>query len=80
MTRDGGKGENDLHCNPLRLRSPGSPLLGLNRESMESNFDASQVTRFKTWGEAPLKISQLSMATNPLCFEFFRCLVDVLQS
>ena len=51
MTRDGGKEENHLHCNPLR--SPGTPLVGLNRESMVSNFDASQVTRFKTWGEAP---------------------------
>ena len=51
MTRDGGKGENDLHCNPLR--SSGTPLVGLNRESMESNFDVSQFTRYKTWGEAP---------------------------
>ena len=46
-----GKGENDLHSNPLS--SPGTPSVGLNRESMESNFDASQATRFKTWGEAP---------------------------
>ena len=51
MTRDREKGENDLHSNPLS--SPGTPSVGLNRESMESNFDASQVTRFKTWGEAP---------------------------
>ena len=51
MTRDRGKGENDLHSNPLS--SPGTPSVGLNRESMESNFDASQATRFKTWGEAP---------------------------
>ena len=51
MPRDRGKGENDLHSNPLS--SPGTPSVGLNRESMESNFEASQVTRFKTWGEAP---------------------------
>ena len=27
-----------------------------------------------------LKIKALSMAIIPLCFEFFRCRVDVLQS
>ena len=52
MTRGRGKGENDLHSNPLS--SPGTPSVGLNRESMESNFDASQVTRFKL-GERLLK-------------------------
>ena len=26
------------------------------------------------------RAKQLSMATIPLCFEFFRCRVDVLQS
>ena len=39
--------ENGVHYNPLW--SPGTPLVGLNQESMGSNFDASQVTRFKTW-------------------------------
>ena len=29
---------------------------------------------------APKSAKQLSMATIPLCFEFFRCCVDVLQS
>ena len=29
---------------------------------------------------APKRAKQLSMATIPLCFEFFRCRVDVLQS
>ena len=29
---------------------------------------------------APKRAKQLSMATMPLCFEFFRCCVDVLQS
>ena len=29
---------------------------------------------------APTRAKQLSMATIPLCFEFFRCRVDVLQS
>ena len=29
---------------------------------------------------APKRAKQLSMATIPLCFEFFRCLVDILQS
>ena len=50
MTREGGggEGENNLHCNPLR--SPGTPLVGLNRESMESTLTH---LRFKTWGEAP---------------------------
>ena len=42
-----GDRENCVHYNPLR--SPGTPLVGLNQESMGSNFDASQVTRFKTW-------------------------------
>ena len=42
-----GDRENQVHCNPLG--SPGTPLVGVNRGSMESNFDASHVTRFKTW-------------------------------
>ena len=45
-----GDGKFDMHCNPLG--SPGTPLVGLNRESMESNFadfDISEVTRFKNW-------------------------------
>ena len=29
---------------------------------------------------APKRAKQLSMATIPLCFEFFRCSVDVLQT
>ena len=29
---------------------------------------------------SPKRAKQLSMAAIPLCFEFFRCLVDVLQS
>ena len=29
---------------------------------------------------SPTRAKQLSMATIPLCFEFFRCRVDVLQS
>ena len=29
---------------------------------------------------SPKRAKQLSMATIPLCFEFFRCRVDVLQS
>ena len=28
---------------------------------------------------APQRAKQMSMATIPLCFEFFRCRVDVLQ-
>ena len=47
MTRDGGDRENEVHCNPLG--SPRTPLVGLNLERMESNFDASQVTRLKIW-------------------------------
>ena len=42
-----GVGEFDMHCDPLG--SSGTPLVGLNRESMESNFDISEVTRFKNW-------------------------------
>ena len=42
-----GDKENEVHCS--LLGSPGTPLVGLNQESMESNFDISQVTRFKTW-------------------------------
>ena len=42
-----GDKENEVHCSPPG--SPGTPLVGLNQESMESNFDISQVTRFKTW-------------------------------
>ena len=38
-----GDRENGVHYNPLR--SPGTPLVGLNQESVGSNFDASQVTR-----------------------------------
>ena len=30
--------------------------------------------------DKPKRAKQLSMATIPLCFEFFRCHVDVLQS
>ena len=33
-----------------------------------------------TYARAPKSAKQLSMATIPLCFEFFRCRVDVLQS
>ena len=40
-----GDRENGVHYN--LLRSPGTPLVGLNQESMGSNFNASQVTRFK---------------------------------
>ena len=52
QTRPGGGGgepdrENGGHYNPPR--SPETPLVGLNQESMGSNFDASRVTRFKTW-------------------------------
>ena len=39
--------ENEAHCNPLG--SPRTPLVKPNRESTELTFDASQVTRFKTW-------------------------------
>ena len=46
----GGDRENDIHCNPLG--SPRTPLGGLNRESMESNFDASQFARFKTFRDS----------------------------
>ena len=42
-----GDKETEVHCS--LLGSPGTPLVGLNQESMESNFDISQVTRFKTW-------------------------------
>ena len=45
-----GDGEFDVHCDPLG--SPGTPLVGFNRQSMESNFDTSQVTRFKNWRRA----------------------------
>ena len=53
MTREGGGGggeEFDVHYDPLG--SPGTPLVEFNRESMESNFDTSQVTRFKNWRRA----------------------------
>ena len=33
-----------------------------------------------SYWRAPKRAKQLSMATIPLCFEFFRCRVDVLQS
>ena len=36
MTRDGGNRKIDIHGNPLG--SPLTPLVGLNRESMESNL------------------------------------------
>ena len=42
-----GDGEFDVHCDPLG--SPGTPFVGRNRESMESNFETSQVIRFKNW-------------------------------
>ena len=46
----GGGRENDIHCNPLG--SPRTPLGELNRERMESNFDASQFARFKTFRDS----------------------------
>ena len=42
-----GYRENEVHCSPLG--SPGTSLVGPNRGSMESNFDVTTVTRFKTW-------------------------------
>ena len=36
MARDEGDGTIDVHCDPLG--SPLTPLVGLNRESMESNL------------------------------------------
>jgi len=51
MTRVGGtENEFDVNCDPLG--SPGTPFVGRNRESMESDFDTSQVTRFKNWRRA----------------------------
>ena len=47
-----GDGEFDVHCDPLG--SPGTPFVGCDRESMESNFETSQVTRFKKWRRATL--------------------------
>ena len=44
-----GDRENEVHCNPPG--SPGTALVRLNQGSMESNFDASQVTSFKVWGQ-----------------------------
>ena len=35
---------------------------------------------FALFGARKKRAKQLSMATIPLSFEFFRCLVDVLQS
>ena len=32
------------------------------------------------YGRAPKRAKQLSKATIPLCFEYFRCRVDLLQS
>ena len=48
--KEWGDGEFDVHCDPLG--SPGTPFVGLNRERMESNFDTSQVTRFRNWRRA----------------------------
>ena len=45
MTRDGGTGSMTYTAIPLGL-------LGLSRESMESNFETSHVTRFKNWRQA----------------------------
>ena len=42
-------------------------------------YFASELVVAPYW-RAPNRAKQLSMATIPLCFEFFRCLVDVLQS
>ena len=43
-------------------------------------YFASEFFSVTPYLRAPKRAKQLSMATNPLCFEFFRCLVDVLQS
>ena len=48
MRDDKGLGDGNLTCTAILFGSPaGTPLVGLNRESMESNFDISEVTRFK---------------------------------
>ena len=44
-----GDRENGVHYNPLR--SPRTPWVGLNQESMGSNLDASQVTTFLKLGD-----------------------------
>ena len=42
-------GAGNLTCTAISLSLLGPSLVGLNRESMESNFDTSEVTRFKNW-------------------------------
>ena len=49
MRDDKGWGDGNLTCTAILFGSPGTPLVGLNRESMESNFDVSEVTGFKNW-------------------------------
>ena len=51
MRDDKGWGDGNLTCTAILFGSPGTPLVGLNRESMESNFDISEVTRFKIGDE-----------------------------
>ena len=51
MRDDKGWGDGNLTCTAILFGSPGTPLVGLNRESMVSNFDISEVTRFKIGDE-----------------------------
>ena len=46
----GGRGgTGNLTCTAIPLGLLGLGLVGLNRESMESNFDISEVTRCRNW-------------------------------
>ena len=74
----------DLHCDPLG--SPGTVLVGLHRESMESNFETSHVARFKNWRRAShdsctwslRKLSDLqSLALNNMSFRDFPLRYDM---
>ena len=49
MLDDKGWGAGNLTCTAIPLGLLGLGLVGLNRESMESNFDISDVSRFKNW-------------------------------
>ena len=56
--------------------SPGGEDLGLNKVK----FNRSPFEYYFTEVIPPTRAKQPSMATIPLCFEFFQCRVDVLQS
>ena len=55
--------------------------VGVESSRLGRGYFLSQLSLVVTpYRRASKRAKQLSMATIPLCFEFFRCRVDVVQS